>query len=284
MVIQAYSAPSHTSRPRGGGWLAIALIAASVLCPVRASSTPPAPGSLPSLPFAPGEDLTFAVKYGVVRAGDARLAVEAGKTPGHFRFLSTAKSARFFDTFFPVDDRIVSVWSSDLRLPMEFEKRSREGKYKKDVSYRFDHDRGVALYANGRREKISPGTQDVLSAFYLVRTHKLVPGTTFEIPNHADGKNYQLVVKVHDRETVNVPAGRFDCVVVEPLLRTSGLFKQEGRLLIWVTDDSRHMPVLMKSKIAVGSIVAELESFRLGRPVEPAQGPGAPAQGNAGGQ
>jgi hypothetical protein len=26
------------------------------------------------------------------------------------------------------------------------------------------------------------------------------------------------------------------------------------------------MPVLMKSKVAVGSIVAELESFRMGRP------------------
>ncbi|HET9235044.1 MAG TPA: DUF3108 domain-containing protein [Candidatus Eisenbacteria bacterium] len=260
------------------------IVTATFSLPVWAQSTPPAAEILPSLPFAPGEDLNFAVKYGVVRAGDARLAVEAGKTPDLYRFLSTAKSSRFFDTFFPVDDRVVSDWSSSLRVPMHFEKRSREGKYKKDVSYRFDHDLGVALYSNGRREKILAGTQDVLSAFYIMRTHKLVPGTTFEIPNHADGKNYELVVKVHERETVDVPAGRFSCVVVEPLLRTSGLFKQEGRLLIWVTDDSRHMPVLMKSKIAVGSIVAELESFRLGRPVEPAQGTGAPAQGNAGGR
>ena len=278
MVIQA------CSRPPRGSWLAIVLVAASILFPVWAQSTPPASGILSVLPFAPGEDLTFGVKYGVVRAGDARLAVEAGKSPDLYRLLSTAKSSRFFDTFFPVDDRVVSDWSPSLRVPMHFEKRSREGKYRKDVSYRFDHDRGIALYANGRREKISPGTQDVLSAFYLMRTHKLVPGTTFEIPNHADGKNYELVVKVHERETVTVPAGRFACVVVEPLLRTSGLFKQEGRLLIWVTDDARHMPVLMKSKIAVGSIVAELESFRLGRPVEPAQGAGGPAQGNAGGQ
>ena len=279
MVIQA------SSRPQRGRWLAVVLIATSVLFPVWAPASAPPSGILPTLPFAPGEDLTFAVKYGVVRAGDARLVVETAKTAGHYRFLSTAKSSRFFDTFFPVDDRVVSVWSTDQRLPMEFEKRSREGKYKKDVSYRFDHNRGLALYSNGRREKILAGTQDVLSAFYLMRMHKLAPGSTFEIPNHADGKNYQLVVKVHERETVTVPAGRFDCVVVEPLLRTSGLFKQEGRLLIWVTDDSRHMPVLMKSKIAVGSIVAELESFRLGRPpVEPVQGTGAPAQGNAGGQ
>ena len=243
---------------------------------------------LPNLPFAPGEELSFAVKYGMVRAGDAKLAVQPGKAAGNYRLLSTAKSSRFFDTFFPVDDRIISEWSTGLRAPLEFEKRSREGKYKKDERLRFDHERGLALYGNGRREKMPSGSQDVLSAFYVVRAHKLLPGTSFEIPNHADGKNYQLVVKVHEREKVQVPAGQFSCVVVEPMLRTSGLFKQEGRLLIWLTDDARHMPVQMKSKIAVGSIVAELESFRMGQPpskAEPGQESGpAPAQGNAGGR
>ena len=53
--------------------------------------------------------------------------------------------------------------------------------------------------------------------------------------------------------------------MIEPLLRSAGLFKHEGRLTIWLTDDARRMPVLMKSQVAVGSIVAELESFRVGR-------------------
>jgi Protein of unknown function (DUF3108) len=267
-------------------WCAIVLFLLAVFSTPRAWADP---GSelLPNLPFAPGEELNFAVKYGVVRAGDARLAVLPGKIDDTYRLVSTAKSSRFFDTFFPVDDRIVSDWSPSLRVPLQFEKHSREGKYKKDVSLRFDPERALALYANGRREKIPAGTQDVLSAFYMVRSHKLVPGTSFEIPNHADGKNYQLVVKVHERETVEVPAGHFSCVIVEPLLRTSGLFKQEGRLLIWVTDDARHMPVQMKSKIAVGSIVAELESFRLGQPpaaADPSHESAVPAQGNAGGR
>jgi len=243
--------------------------------------------SLPTLPFAPGEQLNFAVKYGMVRAGDAKLAVETGKSPANYRLLSTAKSSRFFDTFFPVDDRIISEWSPTLRAPVAFEKRSREGKYKKDESLHFDHERGLAIYGNGKREKMPPGSQDVLSAFYMVRAHKLAPGMSFQIPNHADGKNYQLVVKVHTRETVDVPAGHFSCLVVEPMLRTSGLFKQEGRLLIWVTDDARHMPVQMKSKIAVGSIVAELESFRMGQPpssADPNHESAVPAQGNAGGR
>ncbi len=129
---------------------------------------------------------------------------------------------------------------------------------------RFDHDQNRATYTNGKIFSFLEGSQDVLSAFYFVRSQALVPGMMLIVPNHTDGKNYPLQVRVLRRETVTVPAGRFTCVVVEPLLKSAGLFKQEGNLTIWLTDDARRMPVLMKSKVAVGSIAAELESFTPG--------------------
>jgi len=53
--------------------------------------------------------------------------------------------------------------------------------------------------------------------------------------------------------------------VVEPILdETEGIFKQEGRIWIWVTDDEKKMPVILKSKITIGDIVAQLESYTLG--------------------
>jgi hypothetical protein len=222
------------------------------------------------IPFAPGEELNFAVKYGMVRAGDARLAVEGleminGEPTYHL--VSTARSSRFFSTFFEVRDRVESVWSIERQVPLRFEKHIREGSYRKDVSVHFDHDVGEAVYDNGDRMEIPPRSQDVLSAFYFVRSRKtLTPGDTISVPNHSDKKNYPLMVKVVRKETIKVPAGMFSCVVVEPLLKTAGLFKQEGGLTIWLTDDARRMPVLMKGRVAVGSIVAELESFRMGRP------------------
>jgi hypothetical protein len=235
----------------------------ALLFPAAAAAAPA------TLPFAPGEDLRFGVRYGMVRGGDARLAVESqemvDKEPA-YRLVSTARSTRFFSTFFEVDDRVTSLWSVERQLPLVFEKKIHEGNYRKDVKVQFDHGAGVARYGDGKALEILPGAQDVLSAFYYVRSRPLVPGRSIEVPNHSDGKNYPLTVKVLRREKVQVPAGEFSCVVVEPLLNTAGLFKQEGRLTIWLTDDARKMPVLMKSKVAVGSIVAELESFRLGRP------------------
>jgi hypothetical protein len=223
------------------------------------------------LPFAPGEELRFAVKYGVVRAGDASLEVEGLEMVNGepaLRLVSTARSSRFFSTFFEVKDRVESVWSIPRRVPLRFEKRIREGGYRRETTLRFDHENHAVVDEKGRTHEILAGSQDVLSAFYYVRTQTLEPGDTLRVPNHSDGKNYPLDVQVIRRETVQVPAGTFSCIVVEPLLKTAGLFKQEGRLTIWLTDDARRMPVLMKSKVAVGSIVAELESFRLGRPAK----------------
>ena len=221
------------------------------------------------LPFAPGEQLDFAVKYGVVRAGDARLAVESMEELNGepvYRLASTARSSRFFSTFFTVKDRVESLWSLDRRVPLRFEKHIHEGNYKKDTVIEFDHENGHAVYENGERLEIEKDTQDVLSAFYYIRCNRLEVGESVHVPNHSDGENYPLEVKVVRREKVKVPAGEFRCVVVEPLLKSAGLFKQEGRLTIWLTDDARKMPVLMKSKVAVGSIVAELEKFRMGKP------------------
>ena len=239
------------------------------LCPATVLGQDTTAEKQPRLPFAPGEELRFAVRYGPVRAGHATLSVKSlemlDQEPTYL-LVSTARSSRFFSTFFEVEDRVESWWSIPRHIPLRFKKHIREGAYKKDVHVEFNHGEGVATYKNGKQQEILANTQDVLSSFYYVRTQDLKPGDSLKFPNHSDGKNYPLEVKVIRKEQITVPAGEFSCVVVEPLLKTAGLFKQEGRLTIWLTDDARKMPVLMKSKVAVGSIVAELESFRLGRP------------------
>ena len=67
---------------------------------------------------------------------------------------------------------------------------------------------------------------------------------------------------VHGREKVKVPAGEFSCLIIEPVLKDEGLFQQKGRLRIWVTDDARKLPVLMKSEILVGSIDVRLRKIQ----------------------
>jgi hypothetical protein len=49
--------------------------------------------------------------------------------------------------------------------------------------------------------------------------------------------------------------------VVEPLVREGGLFKSEGRVVVWLTDDERKMPVRVNTKVIIGSIDSELREY-----------------------
>jgi len=218
--------------------------------------------------FGVGERLVFSVGYGPIKAGTAVMEIpEIVKLNGRrcYHIVSTAKSNKFFSVFFKVEDKVESFMDIHALFSLRYDKHLREGKFKADVSMIFDQENHLAIYNSGRDTfEVAEYTQDVLSAFYFVRTQELTVGKSIFVDNHTDKKNYPLEVKVLRKERVKVEAGEFDCVVVEPILQTPGIFKQKGSLTIWLTDDEVKMPVLMKSKVIIGSISTELISYKLG--------------------
>ncbi|MBI4721044.1 MAG: DUF3108 domain-containing protein [Chitinivibrionia bacterium] len=215
--------------------------------------------------FGEGEKLVFSIQYGIVSAGDAtmeikNIAVIDGRPAYHI--VSDARSNDVFSLFFKVRDRFESFMDTTRLVSLRYEKHLREGKFKKDEIVHFDHERLLALY-NDKELPIHPMTQDVLSALYFVRTLPLEVGQSIAVANHTSGKNYPLVVRVLKKERVTVEAGTFDCIIVEPILHSSGVFKHQGKLTVWLTNDKYRVPVLMKSKVVVGSIAAVLKSYRL---------------------
>ncbi len=221
------------------------------------------PGKHPSIRV--GERLDFSVRYGMIRAGEATMEVTGVEDAfGHqsYRVVSRARSNSVFDTIYRVRDVVESWMDADYLYSRRFRKTLREGNYRADQDIEMDQENRLARYQDGRVFEFAHGAMDVLSAFYYVRTLDLKVGQDLWLDSHADRKNYPLKVIVRGREEVSTPAGRFDCLVVEPMLRTPGLFKHEGKLTIWLTDDERRMPVLMKSKIPVGSITVTMTGFR----------------------
>lgn len=218
--------------------------------------------------FRPGEYLEFSVQYGLVNAGRATMQIHPkirirGGRPT-FHFITTATSNKMFSTFFSVNDRVESFMDTLALRSVRFEKHLREGNYRKDLLVLFDQENQTASIDGKRECEVLENVQDVLSSFYYVRTLELKPGSRFYVPNHDNGKNYPMQVTVHKRERVTVDAGTFDCLVLEPVVLGEALFNQKGRLRVWVTDDEVKMPVLMKSKVLVGSIAAVLKDYRLG--------------------
>jgi hypothetical protein len=222
--------------------------------------------------FGPGERMVFSIGYGPVNAGEGILEV-LGLTDykGHtcYHIQSKANSNRFFSSIYKVRDKITSYIDVETLYSHYFNKRLREGDYKKTVEIDFDHLAEEARYANGETYPITSGVQDVLSAFFYVRNLDLKVGDVFEVPAHSSRRTYNLKVLIHGKERVEVDAGTWNCFVVEPVIEGEGLFKHEGKLTLYITDDALRIPILIKTKVPVGSIDVELKEYKAGVPLRP---------------
>ncbi len=217
--------------------------------------------------FGVGERLEFSVKYGMLPAGTAVMKIpEIIDYEGHpsFRIISTARSNNVVSVFYKVRDSVETIVDYDGIFPRKFHKRLREGGYKADKTTLFDQRVHLAIAGNDTIPTYA-FVQDALSSLYFIRTRELTPGNEILIDNHTDKKNYPLKIIVCRKETVKVPAGSFDCVVVEPVMRAEGIFKAKGRIWIWLTDDQFKLPVKMQTEVFfLGSITAQLKKFTLG--------------------
>lgn len=209
--------------------------------------------------FSPGERLTFSVEYFGIAAGFATLSVETSALVQNrpiLHLIATARTHPAFEWFFKVRDRIESYFDAQGLFSWRYEKHLREGSYANDSVMIYDQPARKVIKDEGRTVVDAPAwTQDVLSEFYYFRTLNLKIGETVTIPVVADdGKSYELLVTALRKERIKVPAGAFDCIVVQPALKFEGLFQQKGTIQIWLTDDARRVPVLVKSQIVIGTI------------------------------
>jgi hypothetical protein len=204
-----------------------------------------------------GERLDFEILYGSVPAGHAYLEVADKQTAQgeRLRITSVACSNDVISLFFKVEDVVVAELDASTLEPRYFEKRLREGPFKKDEWATYEA--GGKVKTGSGVYEVEAGTRDILSALYYVRGQELEVGEEVRVKTFEGGKNYDARVKVLGRETVSLAGRDYDCLVVEPEI-AEGPFAKTGKMLIWLTDDALKIPVLMKSKVKIGSFVARL--------------------------
>lgn len=216
--------------------------------------------------FGVGEKLVFDVNYGMVTAGEAFMTI--ARTDSMFgrktyRIEFGVNSLPSFSWIYKVEDRYLTFIDVEAIAPLRFEQHIREGSYSRDFTADFDQMRHVARTSEGEYP-IPPYVHDILSAFYYARIvdyAKFAVGDTIGLHNFYKDKSHELIVRFLGRQELEVEAGTFRTLVVEPLVKEGGLFKSEGRIVIWLTDDERKLPVRVNTKVVIGSIDVELREY-----------------------
>lgn len=182
-----------------------------------------------------------------------------------YHFVLTVKTNQFFDTIYKIRDRIDSYTDIDMTRSILYKKSQTGWKHKRDVVVSFNWHINEAQYSNfGRKRKpvsLLPGSFDPLSIFYYSRICDFKEKGIIQRPV-TDGKKCVIGIgEVIKRETIKLESGKYDTYLLEPELKDlSGVFKKSknATIKIWITADKRKIPVRIKSKVVVGSFVAEL--------------------------
>ena len=96
--------------------------------------------------------------------------------------------------------------------------------------------------------------QDVLSAIYYLRTQPLEVGRSFELTVSDSGVVYQVPVQVIEKRRKKTALGRVEAFRVDPqVFGPNRMISDEGQFSIWITNDTRRVPVSARIKMKYGT-------------------------------
>lgn len=206
-----------------------------------------------------GEHLEYDAKLGFLNVGTASMDVLGidtvrGTPTMHLRFV--LDGGPFFYRLHDVMDSWVGL---DDFASRRFVQNFDEGGKLRENHYEIFPDSGY--YRQAGVDSAAPTSVDPLddaAFFYFVRTVDLEPGRRYTFDRYFKPDRNPVVLEVADRDTIDVPAGHFPCIVVHPVIKGGGIFKEGADGRMWITDDSRRLVVQIKAKFANFTITLRL--------------------------
>lgn len=216
------------------------------------------------------EALTYEIEWRLISAGTARLTWEpaprASATPSELRL--HLESTGLVSRLFHVDDDYTAKVGQNICAQSTF-LVAHEGSRNKETRVTYDAPNRKALYVEKdliRNTSVTHDVEipscvhDVIGAMLVLRTIRLDPGKTVQIPI-SDGKKFvQARIDSVRREDLSTPLGPRKTIRYEAFLFDNILFKRSGHLHIWLTDDANRTPVQLQVRLqfAIGTITFKL--------------------------
>jgi hypothetical protein len=217
-----------------------------------------------AVPWTVGEQAQYEVRFGKLKVGRGSIEVVKlddvrGREAWHTRFRVSGGTF-----FYRVDDVLESWFDTRTLASLRFVKDQEEGRSDREVRYEIYPERIAYKEKDGAEQPSVAQPLDDGSFLFFVRTIPLVVGRTYEFDRYFKPDRNPVRIRVLRREKVRVPAGEFDAIVVQPVFKTKGIFSENGRAEVWLSDDDRRIVLQMKSSLSFGSLNLYLKSHTPG--------------------
>ena len=236
--------------------IAIGLVAMSVASTTQAQTIPGTTTTTVSRPFVLGERLSYDVYFGAIKVGTGSMEVSGIDTVRGRPAYHTTFRVNGGIPFYKVDDTFESWFATDDLASLRFNQDQNEGSKERQHRYEIYPERRTYDDLSDQ-EPEQPSVADPLddgSFVYFVRTVPLEVGKTYEFHRYFKPDRNPVTIRVERRERVKVPAGTFDAIVIQPVIKTKGVFSESGHAELWISDDDRRVILQMKSQLSFGSL------------------------------
>jgi hypothetical protein len=246
-------------------------IPAQLLCVVLVLASTPSPVSPQSSPdqraFPSAETLTYSIEWRLINAGTARVSLE--RSGGGWQTHLNLESAGLVSKMYKVNDYLTSHYEGEFCIENST-LNSVEGKRKRDTHVTYDSARNKAAYTerdlvknSGKQGEfdIPSCVRDVLGALVYLRTQNVEIGHSLEIPM-SDGKKFAVArIDSQEREDIKIDKTVYKTVRYEAFIFNRVLYTRSGRLLVWLTEDGRRVPVRIQIRTGfpIGTVTVQLD-------------------------
>ena len=218
--------------------------------------------SFATVPYRVGERLEYDVRFGKLHVGSASMEVAPmAEIRGHqtWHTVFQVKGGTFF---YRVNDLYESWTDIQTGNSLRFRQDLNEGRRDVERIYDIFPDRSQFMEVKDTAMASVANPLDDGSFLYFIRTIPLVVGQTYSFDRYFKPDRNPVTIKVLRKEHIEVEAGEFDAIVVQPVIKSKGIFSENGHAEVWLSDDSRRIMLQMKSGLSFGSINLYLKSYK----------------------
>jgi len=227
------------------------------------------PGYSPGpLPFHPGQQLIYQASWIGIPAAGGKVALHPdGGDPTRLSAEIWIRTNSLTDKFYKMRDYLREEFAAASLKPAEMNIRQNEGRRHDTFNVTFDHrDHVVTLVKHGprgvqTRKFLSYNPSGPVSGAMMALSQPLKPGDSLSFDAFSGTTRYIFELKVVRRERIGTPLGEFDAFRIVP----SVTYLSDGKIndevhdtTLWVSADSRRLPLRIESAVFIGSVRIDL--------------------------
>ena len=214
-------------------------------------------------PFKIGESLQYYAEFNLVRVGEAKLTVkeiEKINNIDSYHVIYSAKTKGLADKLFKIRDQI-EIWiDKDGFFTHRLIKNINQGNYKNQIDVKFNYKKSIATTST-KEVAIDFKARDSFSLFYYLRTIPLKENEIMSFSSFEGKRIVDYKLQITGNEIIRTELGNFSCKVIRPYQEEKNLFKNQGDIQIWISDDQKRLPVKIQIKMKFGSMTLLLKKI-----------------------